>query len=301
MREIQLHPNQCADAEAKAKRVAKSLFAKYYPDQEFDPACYLIGGSYGKGTAAKPRTDVDLNFILPYRDFTRIDALSGNKQSQLLQEVKYTLLDTYPNTDIRGDGPVVKVPFQTYYFEVCPVFRCDDGSFLTAHTKNGGCWKYAYPSLESQWIRNVDAATLGKATHLVKMLKAWKRQCNLDIKSICLEVAAVYFVERWMFRDKTIYYYDWMIRDFFEFLLNYQFGGWAKPPGNGAEQILFGERWQIKCQSAYQRALKACEYERSDEGFLACSEWQKIFGTQFPTDLLSFLSPPTPGLGLYRY
>jgi len=48
------------------------------------------------------------------------------------------------------------------------VFRCDDGSFLTAHTKHGGCWKYAYPLLESQWIGKVDATTLGKATHLVK-------------------------------------------------------------------------------------------------------------------------------------
>jgi hypothetical protein len=141
----------------------------------------------------------------------------------------------------------------------------------------------------------VDAATLGKATDLVKMLKAWKRECNVEMKSICLEVAAVYFVERWIYRDKTIYYYDWMVRDFFAFLLNYTVDGWAKPPGI-AEQILFGDQWQSKCQSAYQRAVKACEYEHADQGYLASSEWQKIFGPQFPTDLPNLF----PALGLGR-
>jgi hypothetical protein len=216
-----------------------------------------------------------------------------------LQEVKYALLTTYPSTDIRGDGPVVKVPFSTYEFEVCPVFRLQDNSFLNAHTKNGGHWGYTNPAMEVQWIRNVDAITSGKATDLVKMLKAWKRECNVDIKSICLEVAAVYFVERWSYRDKTIYYYDWMVRDFFAFLLNYTIGGWAKPPGI-KEQIFFGNNWQTKCRSAYDRALKACEYEHADQGYLATAEWQKIFGSQFRVDLLSLLPPPSLSTNLPR-
>jgi hypothetical protein len=292
LQELKLPASDCADAEAKALRVAKSLFAEYYPDQEFNTSCYAIVGSYAKGTAAKPRTDVDMIFVLPYEDFVRIDALTGNKQSQLLQEVKNTLLGTYPFTDIRGDGPVVKVPFSTYEFEVCPVFLLQDNSFLNAHTKNGGSWGYTNPALEVQWIRNTDAVTLGKATDLVKMLKAWKRECNVEIKSICLEVAAVYFVERWSNRDKTVYYYDWMVRDFFAFLLNYTIGGWTKPPGI-AEQILFGNNWQTKCRSAYDRAVKACDHERADQGILATAEWQKVFGSQFKSDL-RFLLPPPP-------
>jgi hypothetical protein len=268
------------DAQAKAERVARSLYAEYYPGLDFTSSCYAIVGSFGKGTAAKPRTDVDMIFVLPRSDYYRIDALAGNKQSQLLQEVKNTLLETYPNTDIRGDGPVVKVPFGSYKFEVCPVFRCDDNSFLTAHTKNGGSWQYTHPAKEIEWIKSVDAGTLGKATDLSKILKAWKRECNVDIKSICLEVAAVYFVNQWHNRDKTIYYYDWMVRDFFGFLLNYRFEGWARPAGIN-EQIPLGYGWQSKCETAYARALKACEYEHADNGTMAALEWQKIFGSQF--------------------
>jgi hypothetical protein len=137
----------------------------------------------------------------------------------------------------------------------------------------------------------VDAVTLGKATDLVKMLKAWKRECNVEIRSICLEVAAVYFVERWLFRDRTIYYYDWMVRDFFAFLLNYTIQGWAKPPGID-EQIFFGDKWQTKCRSAYERAVKACEYEKTDQAYHASAEWRKIFGSQFSSDRPTFLPLP---------
>jgi hypothetical protein len=281
--ELDLSPSDRADAESKANRVARSLFVEYYPDQVFDPACYAIVGSYGKGTAAKPRTDVDLIFVLPASEFHRINALAGNKQSQLLQEVKDTLLGTYPNTDIRGDGPVVKVPFSSYYFEVCPVFRLQDNSFINAHTKGGGRWGYTHPAQELQWIRDVDGAALGKATHLVKMLKAWKRECNVEIRSVCLEVLATVFVNQWEFRDKTIFYYDWMVRDFFAFMLGHGTGGWAKPAGI-SERIPFGECWQTKANSAYARALKACDYEYKDEGFAASSEWRKVFGNQFQLD-----------------
>jgi hypothetical protein len=96
------------DAESKAERVARSLFASYYPNLSFDPRCYAIVGSYGKGTAASPRSDVDMIFVLPTEDFYHFDRLLGNKQSQLLQEVRNILLGTFPFTDIRGDGPVVK-------------------------------------------------------------------------------------------------------------------------------------------------------------------------------------------------
>ena len=177
------------------------------------------------------------------------------------------------------------------------MFRCDDGSFLTAHTKHGGCWKYAYPLLESQWIGKVDATTLGKATHLVKMVKAWKRQSNVDIKSIYLEVAAVYFVERWMFRDKTIYYYDWMIRDFFEFLLNYQFGGWAKPPGTGAEQILFGEDGRRNARAPINALLRRASMSVQTKAFWHALDGKDYSALSFRLISLVSLRPRVPDLG----
>ena len=131
-------------AEGKADRIARSLSAKYYPNQIFTPTSYVKVGSYGKGTATKPRSDLDMLFILPWDVYTRIEALVGNKQSQLLQEVKRTLLVTFPNTDLAADGQVVVAPFQTYNVDIVPAFRFTEGAFngqyLTAHTGNGGRW-----------------------------------------------------------------------------------------------------------------------------------------------------------------
>src|SRR6185437_13911429 len=88
-----------------------------------------------------------------------------------------------------------------------------------------------------------------------------------------------------------MYFYDWMVRDFFAFLLNYTDQGWAKPPGI-SEQIFLGDKWQTKCRTAYERAVKACQHEYADDGYLASDEWRKIFGSQFKSDYVPFLPPP---------
>jgi hypothetical protein len=278
--ELDLSVAERSDAAAKADRVARSLFAKYYPDQTFNPSCYMKAGSFGKGTAVKPRTDIDLIFALPRADFFRINVLAGNKQSQLLQEVKRTLVITFPTTDIRGNGPVVEVPFGTYNFDVVPAFLCDDGKYLTAHTRDTGSWKYSNPVAEFKWLQSVDTTGLGKATHLVKMLKAWKGECNVPVRSICIETLAILFVDQWINKHETLFYYDWMVRDFFAYMLRFAVDGKVRPAGI-ADWIELGDGWQSKCQTAYARALKACDYERDDFGPMASFEWQKIFGSQF--------------------
>ncbi len=182
-------------------------------------------------------------------------------------------------------------PFQTYDVDIVPAFHFTTGDFagqyMIADTTNGGRWRYSNPVAEYSWLHQIDLAWAGKATHLIKMLKAWKRECNVDIKSISLEILANVFVSQWEFRHQTIYYYDWMIRDFFAFMLRHV-NGWVRPAGN-TEQILLGNCWGSKCRSAYGRALKACDFERSDEGFNATTEWQKIFGSQFQLDWLESL------------
>ena len=236
-------------------------------------------GSYGKDTACASDTDLDMLFIMPNDVYWRVEGLAGNKQSQLLQEVKNALFWTFPRTPMRADGPIIQAPFNSYHVEVLPAFKCDDGTFLTAHTSNGGSWRPSNPAQEYRLLQIVDQPTMGKATHLTKMLKAWKHECNVEIKSISLEVLAVLFVDQWHNRQQTMYFYDWMVRDFFAFMLRYV-NGWTRVPGT-VEQIQLGDCWESKCRSAYGHALKACEFEKLDYGHLAVEEWQKIFGCRF--------------------
>jgi hypothetical protein len=52
--ELELRAPERLHAEGKADRIARSLFAKYYPDQTFNPSSCVKVGSYGKDTATRP-------------------------------------------------------------------------------------------------------------------------------------------------------------------------------------------------------------------------------------------------------
>ena len=290
LKNLELSADDRKDADSKAERIARSLFTKYYHNRLiFDPSCYMKVGSYGKGTACAADTDLDMLFILPTEVYWRIKGLSGNKQSQLLQEVKNGLFWTFPRTPLRADGQIIVAPFSSYHIEVVPAFQCNDGTFLTAHTANGGSWRYSNPAEEYRLLQTIDRPTQGKATHLTKMLKAWKYECNVDIKSISLEVLAILFVDQWAHRHESLFYYDWMVRDFFAFMLRYV-NGWTRIPGT-SEQVQLGDGWQTKCQSAYERAVKAANYERDNYQFAAQAEWQKIFGKHFTSLALQPVAP----------
>jgi hypothetical protein len=233
-------------------------------------------------------------FLLPTHEYSRIEQLAGNKQSQLLQEVKDLLQDTFPRTDLRADGQVVIAPFQTYNVEIIPAFHVKGGTYITSHTANGGSWRASNPAVEYQWIVDADSISADKATHLIKMLKAWKRECSVDIKSISLEVLAREFIRAWPHRQRTLYYYDWLVRDFFEFMLPYRWG-WTIVPGT-EEKIYLGDSWGTKCESAYGRAFNAERYEYADDGDTAAEEWRKIFGDEFAPSSV----PVTPSLMFLR-
>jgi hypothetical protein len=279
LQELLLSDDDRKDADGKAERVARSLFNRYYPNQTFNSNCYLKVGSYGRGTAGSPCTDVDMLFILPDEDCGRISKVLGNEQSYLLREVKDALAVTFPRTSLRADGQVILAPFDTYAVEVVPAFRLPDGRFLTANTADGGSWKVSNPVAEYKHLHDADLASDRKATHLTLMAKAWKIECNVELKSTSLEVLASIFVSQWSNRSQSFFWYDWMVRDFFAFLFEYA-NGWTRIVGTD-DTIQLGDGWRTKLQTAYSRALKACEYERADQGLYAALEWQKIFGSQF--------------------
>jgi hypothetical protein len=227
-------------------------------------------------------------FIIPISEWDRINAIAWNKQNYLLQEVKCVLLDSNPNTDVRGSGPVVIVPFGTYKVEVVPSFIWNqDGTLINAHTKEGGSWKFSNPFAELADLDKVDADSGGMVRDLCKMMKTWKDCCSVEIRSVCLEIAAIVFIREWVNKGNGHLYYDFMVRDYFEFLLRYV-NGRGKPAGI-EEWIPLADGWQTKAESAYERAKKACLYEHADDSFSAVWEWQKIFGPQFKNIQLSSL------------
>ena len=282
--ELSLSKDQIRDGLGKQDGVRKALHRAYYDESTEDPAGFVVG-SWGKRTAVAPPGDVDVFFELPPEVYDRIETYQGNKQSALLQEVRGHLLDSYPQTQMRGDGQVVVVGFNTTVVEVVPAFRHDGyGRFYMPDTNNGGQWKLVDPQAEVAFIDRADGGASGNVRPMAQMLKTWKRFCNVPLKSYQIELLVAEFMTTYENRHGDYYWYDWFMRDFFGWLCN---KAWANLiiPGT-AELINLGDEWLSRAQSARDRALRACDGEYNDFPISAGEEWRKIFGDRIPIHVL---------------
>jgi hypothetical protein len=275
---VELLQSEVDDARQKHTKVRTTLHNAYY-SFTYDGSTSFLIGSYRKSTAIRPTSDIDIMFILPDSIFDKYNKLSGNKQSRLLQDVKDILERTYPRTEVRADGPVVVVPLATYKIEVAPCFELQNSNYWVCDTKNGGRWKEDSPKKQMGRLTDSNKRSNGNTVRLIKMVKVWKRVCNVPLKNLAIELLAQEFLTSWEYYNKTSVYHDWMIRDFFSFLK-------AKSGGllmisDPLEFISLGSLWFSKAESAYERAKKACDYESEEQDALATLEWRKIFGSQF--------------------
>ena len=148
----------------RKKRITKAINREFWNSIN-DSAHSIYVGSYGRGTSIDT-SDVDILFELPKAEYERYDFYKGNGQSRLLQAVKSAIANSYPNTDIRADGQVVKVSFTDgMKFEVLPAFaRADwDGNTVYQYpdTNMGGNWRSTNPKAEQVAMRNKNNSSRG--------------------------------------------------------------------------------------------------------------------------------------------
>lgn len=271
-----LTDDQIDDGKRKTRGIASALNIAYWGHGEPDYNWMWVG-SWGKTTQARPPRDIDLFFMLPDSDWTRIQNLQGNKQSALLQEVKRVLQLTYLQTDMRGDGQVVVVSFNTVVVEVLPVWkRASDGKFVFADSNDGGSWKIADPMAEIDFIEDADRLTSRYLRPAIRMLKIWKRECNVPLHNYLLETLVAAFLKQWPHRHEGFFYFDWLIRDFFAYLIPRANLHLAVADG---QWVFLGDEWKSRAEGAYARASRACDFEKANRIADAGDEWQKVFGT----------------------
>lgn len=150
---IALQQSEITDGGNKVGGVVASLNRAFWGESALDH--YLVAGSWGKDTAIRPPSDIDIFFLLPVAIFHQFNTRLGNSQSQLLQHVREALEVTYPQTRIRGDGQVVVVGFNSVEIEVVPAFLAQNGGYLICDTNGGGSWKRVDPQAE---INDLNAA-----------------------------------------------------------------------------------------------------------------------------------------------
>jgi hypothetical protein len=278
-RNLQLTLTQRMDGYIKVGGVLRCLNQHYCGSSPGDANGFVIG-SWGKDTATRPPRDVDIYFVLPPDVYFRFERRIGNRQSALLQEVRGVLLPTYPDTRMRADGQVVLVEFGSYAVEVVPAFLLADGRYWICDTSGVGRYKLTDPNAEVSYIEQVDLPSNRNLRPLIRMLKTWQAFCSVPIKSFQLELVAAEFLAQSPWRQHNYFWFDWITRDFFIYLYLKASTSIAIP-GTGEWNFL-GNEWENRSWTAWNRATRACELDRTNYVEDAGEEWQKIFGNDLP-------------------
>ena len=289
---IRLTENQEKDAKTKYTGVCTTLHNSYY-DNKYDGKTKFLFGSYKTRTNTRPLSenqDVDVLFKIPEETYNKYKDYEGNGPSALLQEVKKILKKTYTTTDeIKGWGKIVLVKFtdNKHNVEVLPAYELKDRTYKIPNSENGGSWDNFDPREQVNTFLDSNSKTDLLTADLTRMMKTWvKNTSSLDYKSYTLLNHIMDFLKSNYKKGAAYSDYHFVIRDCFSYL--------KKNCDSSLDSHL---------ETAYNRAVKACNFISEDKPKEASLEWRKIFGNEFPlvkespateSETRVFTSPSSP-------
>lgn len=249
---------------------------KYFRNNDSKTANTLQVGSYGRKTAIKGISDLDMLYIMPNSDW---DTYKDSGQSKILCDTRDAILERYPNTAVKISRYVVAVEFTNFTIEACPVFEQDDGSFKYPDTYNERKWKITKPKEEMQAMQYMNNNKNKNLYRLCRMARAWKNKHGVNMGGLLIDTLAYKFLDSTdEYNDKSYIYYDWMSRDFFKYLSELPKQEHFHAPGSN-QQVYVKQQFQKKAKKAYENCLDAIS---SGENNSAYKKWKKVFGGAFP-------------------
>jgi len=266
---------------SRYKQITKRLNYDFF-GCDSDTLHSLYVGSYGRGTAIHV-SDIDMLFVLPASIYNQFNAYITNGQSALLQAVKNSICKTYSTTFLGADGQVIKLNFNDgICYEIVPCFLNTNGSYTFPDSNSGGSWKITNPKPEISEIIAANTNWNKNLKRLCRMARAWKDKWDVPIGGLLIDTFAYNFLKTWEHKGKSFTYYDWMTRDFFEYLKNRDESQtyWLSP---GANQYVWRTgKFEYKALRCYNITLEALEHEKQGQEWSANQKWREIYGTKFP-------------------
>jgi hypothetical protein len=234
-------------------------------------------GSYGRWTAIKGISDLDMLYFVPAGEWEKY-RVGG--QYRLLSRACKAIKDRYPTTTVFVDGLVVRALYKDFHIEVQPVFVELDGSFTYPHTKAGGAWRTTKPRAEIAAMSEVDKLKNGNLRRLCKMARAWKNRHGVGMGGLLIDTLAHNFLIQTSAYDKTSFSCcGEMVRDFFGYLSELPDQDYYAALGS-AQRVKVKKRFQRKAKKAFELCADAV----ASEGQAGVhKKWKKVFGRPFPT------------------
>ncbi|GAA1997051.1 nucleotide-binding domain-containing protein [Brevibacterium samyangense] len=262
---------------SRRKEIAKALNKEFRSNESCIDHTLMVG-SFGRHTAIKGVSDLDLIFILPPGIRSTYEGDTGPRR--MLERVRDALKSRYTNTDIRVDQCVVRVQFTSnaFKFEVQPAFENDDGSFDYPDTR-AERWMVTKPREEIAATKECSDRTSTNMRHLARMARAWKNQNGVNIGGLLIDTLVHGFFSKTPDYDSAgTSSFDLMVRDFFEFLKDEPDQDYYRALGSN-QRVNVKSRFQPKAKKAYNCCLEAIAFEGKDS---ANKKWREVFGTSVP-------------------
>lgn len=250
---------------------------------------YLLIGGHAKGTALRPARLIDMVFVLPRG--MRPVAENRRDTELILDEMAVALNGKFAASESPGGEWLRVRSFDDVAIRLIPAFRTTGDNLIVALPRSSKMWLAMNPAAEFTHLRGADLSSGGKATHLIKMLKAWRGHREVPITPFALELMVCEFVHAWTYMRRSLLFYDWMIRDFF-FWAAHQAGREILTPV-ALECVALGDRWLEQAERAHELAQTACAMERENCDAEAIACWCDVFGPHF-TPLATTPPPPPP-------
>lgn len=249
---------------------------KKFRDTESKTANSLQVGSYGRWTAIKGVSDLDMLYIMPGSMWPEY---KEGKQLKLLTDSKNAIKERYPRTEVFVDRLVVRVLYTNFHIEVQPVFELTDQSFYYPDTYNGGKWKQTKPREEISALAEANNRKNRNLRRLCKMVRAWKNKHGVGMGGLLIDTLAYNFLNRTASYDnKSFSSYDCMSRDLFEYLSELPDQEYYAAVGSG-QRVKVKKKFQIKAK----KALELCKIAIDAEGNEGVNDkWKKVYGRPFP-------------------
>lgn len=236
-------------------------------------------GSYGRWTAIKGVSDLDMIYIIPSGSWEIYDTADG--QSKLLKHTAKSIQERYPRTTVKVDRLVVRVLYKDFHIEVQPVFELPDGSFKYPDSYNGGSWKITKPREEIEEMKRANAEKNGNLRRLCKMARSWKNKHGVAMGGLLIDTLAHKFLMSTNnFDDKNYQSYDIMSRDFFDYLKKLPDQDRYHALGSG-QHVKVKKQFQQKSKKAYDLCVEAISAAGTSN---ESDVWRKVYGKQFPKD-----------------
>jgi hypothetical protein len=259
-------------------------------------------GSYSRKTIIRPIDDIDLYVRINYGHH-----VEGKPPIQILGLMKRALHRRYPNTKININLPCIVITFFGYKYEIVPAVCYEDKDNLyEIPAPRGRGWIQCYPHVPDEWISSSNQANNEMFIPLIKVLKQWRRNKAVPLKSFHLEMLTEMVFNNLEITDYPTAVYAWM----------HYVSQWIKEnnkpfvlePGKTdtfVDQYLYGNPFKLiqvrkKIDQGVKLAHRAFGSWRNGKEARARFVWRVMFGDKFPLPITRVSSnSPKPNIGMF--